>query len=91
MPPAEPGGDPDERPARFEVAWRLEVQHPEPATLAAALAPESEGHHDLVAEEDQLVAKGQGRVGQSLHTLDDLLACLTAAVDTLEISQGSDR
>lgn len=82
---------PDPPTPRFEVAWRLEVDHDAPATLEAALAPESEGHHELAVEEDRLVATGQGGTGDSLHTLDDLLACLTAGLESLAVGDRSNR
>lgn len=81
----------DPAPRRFEVSWRLEVDHDDPATLEAALAPEAEGHHDLAVEEERLIATGQGGTGESLHTLDDLLACLTAGLESLAVGQGSDQ
>ncbi len=93
MPPADAGGHQDERdgddaPAgRFQVTWQLTVEHEDPATLVAALAPESQGHHDLDVDDGRLLAEGRGRVGESLHSLDDLLACLTAALDSLEIAE----
>lgn len=80
----------DRAPGRFEVTWRLEVDRDDPATLVAALAPESQGHHDLSAEQERLVATGASEVGQSLHTLDDLLACLTAGLESLEVGQDRD-
>ncbi len=37
------------------------------------------------------MATGQGGTGESLHTLDDLLACLTAGLESLSVGQDRDR
>ena len=72
---------------RFEVAWRLVVDHGDADDLAAALAPETDDHARLSAEDDELLVAGEGSTGESLHTLDDVLACLTAAVGAMETSE----
>ncbi len=70
----------------FDLAWRLTVEAPHADTLAEALAPETEDEHaHLETTGDRLVVTGEGDAGACLHTLDDVLACLTAAVDALEI------
>lgn len=70
-----------ERP-RFHVRWTLRVDTDEPAVLRDAVAPEADGYHTLDVDEERLVATGAGGPGEALHTLDDLLACLTAAIGT---------
>lgn len=86
-----PGGDSSEEGsgARFRWTWELAVEHEDAAALAAALTPESEEHHELTVEKGRFVARGRGSTGESLHTVDDLLACLTAAVESLEAGGGS--
>lgn len=65
---------------RFSADWRLEVTHERASELAEALAPETGDHASLSVEEDRLVLEGAGSPGESLHTLDDALACLTGAL-----------
>lgn len=69
---------------RFELAWELQLDHEEAEALAEALAPETDDHARLRTEGDRLVVEGEGTSGESLHTLDDVLACLTGAVDALD-------
>lgn len=71
---------------RFELSWRLEVTGEDGDRLAAALEPETDDHADLISSEEALLATGEGSAGESLHTLDDLLACLTAALETDDVS-----
>lgn len=73
-------------PARFETRWRLVIQHPEATSLAEALEPETGDYAELRVEaSDRLIVQGHGDPGEALHTLDDLLACLTAADQALEV------
>ncbi len=73
-------------PTRFTTEWRLVIQHPEATSLADALEPETGDYAELSVEaSDRLVMQGQGDPGQALHTLDDLLACVTAASQAVEI------
>lgn len=65
---------------RFSVAWTLRVEDTDGGVLAQALEPEMGGHATLETEEGALVVRGKGSAGESLHTLDDVLACLTGAV-----------
>lgn len=69
---------------RFALAWQLAIEHEQAQRLAEALAPETGEHATLRAEGDTLILEGEGSTGVSLHTLDDLLACLTGAVDVLD-------
>ncbi|MDX1611733.1 MAG: hypothetical protein R3185_05140 [Candidatus Thermoplasmatota archaeon] len=74
---------------RLRITWRLEVETDHIEALERALAPEAHGHHTLAREDGRLLAEGEGGVGESLHTLDDLLACLTAGVEGLEAGEPS--
>jgi len=68
----------------FALDWSLEIEHEHAEQLAEALAPETDDHARLRAEGDRLVLEGEGSAGESLHTLDDALACLTGAVEVLD-------
>lgn len=71
--------------SRFELSWRLTVTSDQAQTLSEALAPETEGTYaELTLDPETLTATGSGDAGRCLHTLDDLLACLTGAVEALE-------
>lgn len=68
----------------FEVEWRLAVED-DAGTLEAALAPETTGEHARLSTEDEtLVVEGQGDPGACLHAMDDVLACLTGALEALD-------
>lgn len=68
----------------YDVAWTLTVQTPHAATLQQALAPETDTEHaTLTLDEDRLIVEGHGDPGACQHALDDILACLTGAMDTL--------
>lgn len=69
---------------RFDLTWRLEVDHEQAEALAEALAPETGEHAKLGLEADRLAIEGEGTSGESLHALDDVLACLTGAVEALD-------
>lgn len=69
---------------RFDLAWQLAVDHDQADALAEALAPETDQHAHIETEADRLLVEGEGTSGESLHTLDDVLACLTGAVEALE-------
>lgn len=69
---------------RFELAWRLELEHAEAEQLGRALAPETDEHASLDVQPERLAVDGEGSAGESLHTLDDVLSCLTGALDVLE-------
>lgn len=73
--------------ARFELDWHLEVDHEAAGTLAEALAPETGEFATMQASERALELEGSGSAGQSLHTLDDILACLTGAIDAWEAGE----
>lgn len=66
---------------KSRATLRLEFDTPEEAArLAASLAPENEGYLTTRVEGNVLVAEAEGDAPLSLlHTLDDALACLTAA------------
>lgn len=72
---------------RFALTWRLEVDHDRAEALAEALAPDTDEHARLDADSDRLTVEGEGSSGESLHTLDDVLACLTGAVEALEATE----
>lgn len=73
---------------RFELTWTLTVEDDEADVLAQALEPETPAEHaELTVEPDRLTATGQGSAGTCLHTLDDLLACLTGAVEALDVDE----
>lgn len=69
---------------RFALDWTLEVEHAQARALSQALAPETDEHARLESGEDALSVEGEGSAGESLHTLDDVLACLTGAVEALD-------
>lgn len=75
---------------RFELAWELRLDHGDAEALAEALAPETDDHARLRTEGDRLVVEGEGASGESLHTLDDVLACLTGAVDALDATDSDE-
>lgn len=69
---------------RFRLAWEFKLEHEDAGKLAEALEPETRGHASLSVEEGELRLAGEGSAGESLHTLDDALACLTGAVEVLD-------
>ena len=66
---------------KSRATLRLRFDTPEEAArLAASLAPENDGYIRTRVEGDVLVAEAEADAPLSLlHTLDDALACLTAA------------
>lgn len=72
-------------PPELAIRWRLTIDSPRAEVLAEALAPETDPEHaQLDVQDGRLVATGAGDVGAALHALDDVLACLTGAVEALE-------
>lgn len=71
----------------FELDWHLTVDHEAAQMLAEALAPETGEFATMQASERALELQGSGSAGQSLHTLDDILACLTGAIDAWEAGE----
>lgn len=69
----------------FDLRWRLVVDHEAPERLEQALGPETDEHAVLSTEEESLTVEGEGTAGQSLHTLDDVLACLTGALSVEDV------
>lgn len=75
-------------PPSFQLDWRLTVEDARADTLAEAVAPETDPEHaTLTVEAGTLEATGHGPAGACLHTLDDLLACLTGAVEALDVDR----
>lgn len=80
---------PDKPP--FHVTWQLTLDHEHADTLKHALEPETDPEHaQLATDNDRLIAEGDGTVGTCLHTLDDVLACLTGAVNALDVTTEDD-
>jgi hypothetical protein len=69
---------------RFELSWRIEVDGDDAEDLAEALAPETGEHCELASQPGHLAVDGEGSAGESLHAIDDVLACLTGAIEALE-------
>jgi hypothetical protein len=68
----------------FDVDWRLAVDDERADELAKALTPDTDEHADIQTDGQRLTVEGQGPAGESLHTLDDVLACLSAAEQARE-------
>ncbi len=69
---------------RFKVDWQLTLQTPHADTLASALQPETTGEHaTLSLDEARLTVQGSGDPGACQHAMDDVLACLTGAIEAL--------
>lgn len=76
----------------LELSWELtvDVEPGQAETLARSLRPETDDHATLEVEDGRLRASGAGDPGTCLHTLDDILACLTGALDALEAGSGTE-